>query len=64
MTSSIEVDVLIVDTPRKGLDINFINSALETEPSRIDYVSCNPEILARDLNVFTSNGYVIEEIQQ
>jgi 23S rRNA (uracil1939-C5)-methyltransferase len=59
----IEIDVLIVDPPRKGLDIQFIKSALTTSPKRIVYVSCNPDTLARDLKVFTQSGYSIDVIQ-
>ncbi len=63
VNGGLKVDVLIVDPPRKGLDNNFIDSALETKPKRIVYISCNPETLARDLKVFTSSDYVIEAIQ-
>ena len=63
VSSGIEVDVLIVDPPRKGLDIKFIESAVKTNPKRIVYVSCNPETLARDLGVFVEFGYSVDAIQ-
>lgn len=59
----LEVDVIIVDPPRKGLDANFIDAAIETAPERIVYVSCNPSTLARDLKLFTEGGYELRKVQ-
>ena len=59
----LEIDVMIVDPPRKGLDKTFINAALETSPKRIVYVSCNPSTLARDLKLFTEGGYELKKVQ-
>lgn len=52
-----QVDVLVVDPPRKGLEQDFIDAALVMAPERIVYVSCNPATLARDIKYFTENGY-------
>jgi len=43
-------DVLIVDPPRKGLDIKLINYLQKTRIKKIVYVSCNPATLAKNLN--------------
>ena len=52
-----QVDVLVVDPPRKGLEEDFIEASLIMAPERIVYVSCNPATLARDVKYFTENGY-------
>lgn len=43
-------DIVVVDPPRKGLDINFINYLKKSEIKKIIYVSCNPATLAKNLN--------------
>lgn len=55
-------DCVFVDPPRKGLDDKFINSLLKCEPSRIIYVSCNPDTLARDVSILNKK-YIIKCIQ-
>lgn len=50
-------DVVIMDPPRAGSTARFINSLAGISPSRVIYVSCNPETLARDLKCFISEGY-------
>ena len=46
-----EVNTIVVDPPRKGLDINVVKTLLNSNIKRIVYVSCNPTSLARDLNL-------------
>lgn len=43
-------DVLIVDPPRKGLDLNLINYLKGSNIKKIVYVSCNTSTLAKNLN--------------
>jgi len=43
-------DVVFVDPPRKGLDVNTVNNLLKIKPKKIVYVSCNPASLIRDLS--------------
>jgi len=43
-----DVDV-VVDPPRAGLDKAVVERLLETTPSRIIYLSCNPSTQARDV---------------
>lgn len=40
---------IIVDPPRAGLHEDIVNRLLETQPSRIIYLSCNPVTQARDV---------------
>lgn len=55
------IDVIIVDPPRKGLDIDTINSLVTISPKKITYVSCDPATLARDVKEFMAKGYVVEK---
>jgi transglutaminase-like putative cysteine protease len=50
-------DVVILDPPREGTTPEFIKACGKLDPSRIVYVSCNPETLARDLKLFDEEGY-------
>ncbi len=57
------VDVLFLDPPRAGTTLAFIAAAVKLRPSRIVYVSCNPETLARDLRLFGDFGYAVRRMQ-
>ena len=56
-------DVVFMDPPRTGSDKNFMSSVIKLAPSRIVYISCGPESLARDLEYFTEHGYTVRKIQ-
>ena len=58
-----KADVVFLDPPRSGSTEKFLRSAVRLSPSRIVYVSCNPETLARDLKILVSAGYRPEKIQ-
>lgn len=52
-----KVDVVLMDPPRAGSDEAFLGSVIKLGPSKVVYVSCNPETLARDLKYLTKHGY-------
>lgn len=54
------VDSIIVDPPRKGLDTHTINTILKLNPESIVYVSCDPVTLARDLKILSTDYDVVE----
>lgn len=55
-----KADVVFMDPPRAGSDEDFIMSVVRLGPNRVVYISCNPETLERDLNLFEKNGYKME----
>lgn len=55
-----DIDVLIVDPPRKGLDKSLIDTIINKKIKRVVYVSCDPATLARDLSIL-SEYYSIEK---
>ena len=57
-----ELDIVIMDPPRKGSDEKFLDSLIERKIKQIIYVSCDPETLARDL-LYLSNCYQVDYVQ-
>lgn len=56
-----KIDVILVDPPRKGLDNDTISSIITINPEKIAYVSCDPATLARDIKMFSENGYELKK---
>ena len=56
-------DVVFMDPPRSGSSLKFINSVCKMAPSKVVYISCGPESLARDLQLFKKKGYRVVECQ-
>jgi len=54
------LDVIILDPPRSGIDKDSINIINELLPKKIIYISCNPVTLCRDLNVLKEKYDIIE----
>ena len=50
-------DVVFLDPPRSGSTEEFIGALSKMGPSRVVYVSCGPDTLARDLKIFAKKGY-------
>ena len=57
-----DIDSVVVDPPRAGLDNHTIDTILKLNPKSIIYVSCDPTTLARDLNILKDN-YSISNIE-
>lgn len=49
-----EDKIVIVDPPRAGLHADVVDRLLETKPSRIIYLSCNPVTQARDVALLST----------
>ena len=52
-----KVDVVILDPTRAGTTAKFIKACGKLAPSKIVYISCCPETLARDIAGFIAQGY-------
>ena len=59
--NNVSADVILVDPPRRGLDMTSINNILKVKPKKFIYISCNPATLVRDLKEF-ENLYNVNEI--
>ena len=53
-------DCIIVDPPRKGLDIGVVKKLIELNSPSICYVSCDPATLARDLKMLCREYRIVE----
>ena len=54
------IDLIIVDPPRKGLDKNTINNIIRIKPKEIIYVSCDAVTLARDIKLLSGFYDILE----
>jgi len=56
-----KIDTVVMDPPRTGSTEQFIMSCVKLKPKKIVYVSCGPDTLARDLQLFYKNNYKIQK---
>ena len=56
-----KADVVFMDPPRSGATEEFLNSLFVLGPSKVVYISCGPDSLARDLGIFVKNGYKVTD---
>ncbi|MDD3106274.1 MAG: 23S rRNA (uracil(1939)-C(5))-methyltransferase RlmD [Bacilli bacterium] len=55
-------DVLVIDPPRRGIELNVLNYIKKHRIKKIIYVSCNPATLAKNLN-HLHKAYSIKYVQ-
>lgn len=63
MKENEEVDMVIVDPPRKGCDESLLKAIGESKIPRMIYVSCDPATLARDAAILKTYGFEPDVIQ-
>lgn len=61
--SGMQLDVVVVDPPRKGCDVLTLDSIVAMNPNRIVYVSCDPATLARDVHYLQKHEYECVKVQ-
>lgn len=52
-----DVDVVVLDPPRKGAQRPVVDAIAAAGPERVVYVACDPAALARDIATFAGHGY-------
>ena len=57
-----DLDIVIMDPPRKGSDEKFLSTLIDKKIKNIIYISCNPETLARDI-LYLSSHYKVNYVQ-
>lgn len=55
-------DLLIIDPPRAGVSPRGLKQVISLQIPSLFYVSCNPETLARDLQLLLESGYKLENM--
>ena len=55
-------DAVVLDPPRSGCQPQALSSLLELALSRVAYVSCDAETLARDLKILCAGGYELDSV--
>ncbi len=58
-----DMEVLLVDPPRKGLDPYLLQAVELRKPRQVLYLSCNPSTLARDTRRLLDLGYDLVRLQ-
>lgn len=58
-----QMDVAVIDPPRKGCETPVLDALITSGAKRIVYVSCNPSTLARDAKYLCQYGYEVQKIQ-
>ncbi len=63
ISSLSNIDVALLNPPRKGCELSFLKGIARIAPKKIIYISCDPATLARDLAHLQQFGYAINQIQ-
>ena len=59
----INADIIVLDPPRKGCDMKFLEAVAKLKPRKVVYISCNPDTLARDAAVLAESGYTLKGLK-
>ena len=55
-------DFIVLDPPRDGIHPKALEKIIAYGVDRMVYISCKPTSLARDLEVFIKEGYVVKRV--
>lgn len=56
-------DILIIDPPRAGLDVETLESVLAFRAPKVVYISCNPQTQASNISAMVAAGYQLQAVQ-
>ena len=56
-SQNLRPDVIVVDPPRKGCDVEVLQAIAQMSPQKLIYISCNSASLARDCKELEQLGY-------
>ncbi len=54
-----KIDIVIMDPPRSGSTMQFLNACLKLKPRKIVYISCDPTTQVRDLEVLKKEYRIV-----
>ena len=54
---------MFLDPPRAGSTPEFLDALAMLAPSRVVYISCNPQTQVRDLAYLVQRGYALVAVQ-
>ncbi len=58
-----EFDLIAVDPPRKGLDEKVVDVIGKSNVNKIQYISCNPSTMARDIKRLKRYGFALKKLK-
>ena len=57
-----KIDVIFFDPPRKGCDIKFLDTVINSKIKKIIYISCKTSTFARDIKYLCEHGYSVDQV--
>lgn len=60
--STDKFDGVILDPPRKGCSLSFLEALIKIKPQKIIYIACDVATQARDVKVLIDHGYQLQDI--
>ncbi len=57
-----KIDCIFFDPPRKGCDIDFLDTVIKMKIPKIVYISCNIATANRDIEILEKNGYKLLDV--
>ena len=55
--------MVVVNPPRKGLEVGVVQKLIYLRPQPLVYISCNPAALARDLRLLLAGGMKLRSLR-
>lgn len=62
LANKTNIDVIVVDPPRKGCEMSFLDTVIAMKIKKIVYISCKCSTFARDAKYLCENGYELLEV--